>query len=95
MTDVATRPWQTPRLRAADPRSSFTQEYVKDHAPQDVSLGTRQLYQKSTCVDGKNLKIATVDEIATSTKHVLAAACNVLIVIDGVIYHGFSITPPY
>ena len=30
-TDVATRPWRTPRLRAAGPGPPCTREYVKDH----------------------------------------------------------------
>ena len=47
LADVATRPWRTPHSRAADPRPSCTWEYVKDHAPQDVSLGTPLLYHKT------------------------------------------------
>lgn len=48
LTDVATRPWRTPRLRAAYPEPPCTREYVKDHVPQGDSFGTTPLYQKST-----------------------------------------------
>ena len=45
-TGVATRPWRSPRLRAACPGPFCTREYDKDHVPQGLPLRNKAIISK-------------------------------------------------